>query len=59
MTRFNHSQNKMVKGYKIKDYGKDKKEVRQMIGEYLGYLGTGVDPKKNDVRGEEVIISMK
>ena len=28
-----------------------------MFGEYLGYLGTGVDPKKNDVRGEEVIIS--
>ena len=37
--------------------GENNKEVRQMIGEYLGYLGTGVDPKKNDVRGEEVIIS--
>ena len=37
--------------------GENNTEVRQMIGEYLGYLGTGVDAKKNSVRGEEVIIS--
>ncbi|MBR5406913.1 MAG: acetate kinase [Lachnospiraceae bacterium] len=37
--------------------GENNIEVRQMIGEYLGYLGTGVDPDKNKVRGEEAVIS--
>lgn len=37
--------------------GENNIEVRQMIGEYLGYLGTGVDPEKNNIRGEEAVIS--
>ncbi|MCR5358066.1 MAG: acetate kinase [Lachnospiraceae bacterium] len=37
--------------------GENNIEVRQMIGGYLGYLGTGVDPKKNNIRGEEAVIS--
>lgn len=37
--------------------GENNISARQMIGEYFGYLGTGVDEKKNQVRGEEVIIS--
>ena len=37
--------------------GENNIEVRQMIGEYLGYLGTGVDPDKNKIRGEEAVIS--
>jgi acetate kinase len=37
--------------------GENNCEVRQMIGQYLGYLGTGVDPDKNGIRGEETIIS--
>ena len=37
--------------------GENNTEVRQMIGEYLGYLGTGVDKDKNKVRGEEAVIS--
>lgn len=37
--------------------GENNIEVRQMIGEYLGYLGTGVDPNKNKIRGEEAVIS--
>lgn len=37
--------------------GENNCEVRAMIGEYLGYLGTSVDPEKNKIRGEEVILS--
>ncbi len=37
--------------------GENNIEVRQMIGEYLGYLGTGVDPARNNIRGEEAVIS--
>ena len=37
--------------------GENNIEVRQMIGEYLGYLGTGVDKDRNRVRGEEAVIS--
>ena len=37
--------------------GENNIEVRQMIGGYLGYLGTGVDPAKNNIRGEEAVIS--
>ena len=28
-----------------------------MVGEYLDYLGCGIDAEKNAIRGEEVIIS--
>lgn len=31
--------------------------AREMICEYLGYLGTSIDPEKNKLRGEEVTIS--
>ena len=37
--------------------GENNIEVRQMIGDYLGYLGTGVDKEKNNIRGEEAVIS--
>ena len=31
--------------------------VRQMVSEYLEYLGTNVDPEKNKLRGETVVLS--
>ena len=31
--------------------------IRAMVGEYLTYLGTNVNPEKNKLRGEETIIS--
>ncbi|MDD6208658.1 MAG: acetate kinase [Clostridiales bacterium] len=31
--------------------------VRSLIGEYIGYLGTNIDPEKNKIRGEEIILS--
>ena len=31
--------------------------IRQMVGEYLGYLGTNVDPEKNKIRGEITVLS--
>lgn len=31
--------------------------VRKMVSEYLGYLGTNVDPEKNKLRGETVVLS--
>ncbi len=37
--------------------GENNKDVRQMVGDYLSYLGTGVDKVRNNVRGEEAIIS--
>ena len=37
--------------------GENNVEVRAMIGEYLGYLGTNIDPERNKIRGEEVILS--
>ncbi len=37
--------------------GENNISARQMIGGYLTYLGTSIDPEKNNVRGEEVIIS--
>ncbi len=37
--------------------GENNIEVRKMIGEYLGYLGTGVDDERNNIRGEEAVIS--
>ena len=32
-------------------------EVRALIGQYIGYLGTNIDPEKNKLRGEEVKFS--
>ncbi|MBR2275843.1 MAG: acetate kinase, partial [Lachnospiraceae bacterium] len=37
--------------------GENNKDVRQMVGDYLTYMGTGVDRGKNETRGEEAIIS--
>ena len=37
--------------------GENDGRVRAMTGEYLDYLGCGIDPEKNAVRGEEIIIS--
>lgn len=37
--------------------GENNAEVRAMIGEYIGYLGTNIDAERNKVRGEEVILS--
>ena len=37
--------------------GENNAAARGLIGEYLGYLGTNIDPEKNKVRGEEIILS--
>ena len=37
--------------------GENNIEARKVIGDYLGYLGTGVDSNKNNIRGEEAVIS--
>ena len=37
--------------------GENNAEVRALIGQYIGYLGTNIDPEKNKLRGEEVILS--
>ena len=37
--------------------GENNAEVRAMVGEYIGFLGTNIDPEKNKQRGEEVILS--
>lgn len=37
--------------------GENNAMVRGMIGEYLAFLGTEIDPEKNKIRGEEIIIS--
>ncbi len=37
--------------------GENNKTMRAAIGEYLGWLGTSMDPEKNQIRGEEVILS--
>ena len=37
--------------------GENNKTMRAAIGEYLEWLGTSIDPKKNQTRGEEVILS--
>lgn len=31
--------------------------IRAMVGEYLTYLGTDIDPEKNKLRGETVVLS--
>ena len=37
--------------------GENNCEMRAMIVEYLTFLGTSIDSKKNELRGEEVILS--
>jgi acetate kinase len=37
--------------------GENNVKARESIGEYVGFLGTSVDPEKNQIRGEEVILS--
>lgn len=37
--------------------GENNAKVRELIGQYIGFLGTNIDPGKNKVRGEEVILS--
>lgn len=37
--------------------GENNKTMRAAIGEYLEWLGTSIDPEKNQLRGEEVILS--
>ena len=37
--------------------GENNAQARAEIGKYIGYLGTNIDPEKNKLRGEEVILS--
>ena len=37
--------------------GENDTKVREAIGQYIGFLGTNIDPEKNKLRGEEGIIS--
>lgn len=37
--------------------GENNAEVRRLIGQYIGFLGTSIDEQKNQLRGEEVILS--
>lgn len=37
--------------------GENNAEVRRLIGQYIGFLGTNIDEEKNKVRGEEIILS--
>lgn len=37
--------------------GENNAELRAMIGQYIGFLGADIDPEKNKLRGEEVILS--
>ena len=37
--------------------GENNAEVRAMIGEYIEFLGTSINPERNKIRGEEVILS--
>ena len=37
--------------------GENNADVRAAIAEYLGFLGAGIDPEKNKVRGEEAVLS--
>lgn len=37
--------------------GENNAEVRELIGQYIGFLGTNINPEKNKLRGEEVILS--
>lgn len=37
--------------------GENNAEVREMIGQYIEFLGTNIDKERNKIRGEEVILS--
>jgi len=37
--------------------GENNAEVRALVAEYIGFLGTNIDAEKNKIRGEEVILS--
>lgn len=37
--------------------GENNSQVRTLIGQYIGFLGTNIDPERNKVRGEEMILS--
>lgn len=37
--------------------GENNAEVRELIGQYIGFLGTNIDPGRNKIRGEEVVLS--
>ena len=37
--------------------GENNCQSREMIGQYLGYLGTNIDSERNKIRGEEVVLS--
>ena len=37
--------------------GENDAKVREAVGQYLGFLGANVDPAKNNVHGEEAVIS--
>ena len=37
--------------------GENNAQMREMIGQYIGFLGAGIDKEKNKIRGEEVVIS--
>lgn len=37
--------------------GENNANIREKVADYLGYLGTNVNPEKNAIRGEEVILS--
>ena len=37
--------------------GENNAAARVQIGEYIGFLGTNINPEKNQIRGEEVILS--
>ena len=37
--------------------GENNAEVRALIGQYIGFLGTSINPERNKIRGEETILS--
>lgn len=37
--------------------GENNAQVRARIGQYIGFLGTNINPERNKIRGEEVILS--
>ena len=37
--------------------GENNAAVRALVGDYISFLGTSIDPEKNKLRGEEVILS--
>ena len=39
--------------------GENNAEVRALIGQYIGFLGTSINPERNKIRGEETILSEK